>query len=514
MPLTRQLGNALCAALVVVLLARPVLAQDAGQPSSGAITGVVHDSIARKPLAGALVQVVAVEGARHFSNSTVSDSLGRYRLSNVPNGRFMLGFLHPLLDSLGLEPVLREVVVDANRTATADLAIPSPARMRAAVCGAPDDSSHGGAVIGVIRNSRDRSPVGGAVVTAAWLELSLRRDGMSGRVTSQSDTTAENGWFALCNVPSPGTLLIAAGRGPDSTDRVEIDLTRDGFARRELYLGVVNVVTRGDSLLSRVRVGAGRLRGVVVAADNDRLLAGARVSIAEGRWTEANNRGEWSLSEIPTGTRVLLVRAVGFYPQRVVVDVVDDAPTIFTELPTLKAVLDTVRVTAARVTRETRGFEERRRTGIGRFVTQEDILLRQPLVTSDLFNSIAGLRVERADNPADGRRVLMSGSVGDRCFPAIYIDGQYMSDLGADEIDTFVRPGEIVGIEVYSGPWAPVQFTRGMAGIGTVGDLCGSIVIWTQPEPFRVKQASWRVRALTLVGVGAIALLIGVIVGR
>jgi hypothetical protein len=461
----RHLVHVLNPALVLALLARPVVAQDAGQ-SSGAITGVVYDSIARKPLAGALVQVVAVEGARRFSNSTVSDSLGRYRLNNVPNGRFMLGFLHPLLDSLGLEPLLREVAVDAGRPTRSDLAIPSPARMRAAVCGTPNDSSHGGAVIGVVRDSRDRNPVAAAVVTAEWLELSLRLDGMSGRVISQSDTTGENGWFALCNVPSPGTLLLAAGRGAANTDRLEIDLTRDGFVRRELYLGVVDVVMRGDSIANRVRAGAGRLRGVVVAADNDRLLSGARVSIADGTWTEANSRGEWTLSAIPTGTRVLVVRAVGFYPQRVVVDVVDGAPTVFTELPTMKAVLDTVRVTAARDTRETRGFEERRRTGIGRFLTQEDVQRRQPLVTSDLLNSVAGLRVERAADPTEGRRVLMSGSVGDRCFPAIYIDGQYMSDLGADDIDAFVRPGEIAGIEVYSGPWAPVQFTRGMAGIG------------------------------------------------
>lgn len=512
--MTQRPADVLTSALLLALLAGPVMAQSAGQSSPGTITGVVYDSIARKPLAGALVQVVAVEGARHFSNSTISDSLGRYRLNNVPNGRFMLGFLHPLLDSLGLEPLLHEVVVDASRSTRSDLSIPSPARIRAAVCGAPDDSSHGGAVIGVVRSSRDRGPVAAAVVTAEWLELSLRRDGMNGRVISQSDTTGENGWFALCNVPSPGTILISAGRGADNTDRLEIDLTGDGFARRELYLGGAHVVTRNDSTMNRVRVGAGRLRGVVVAAENDRLLPGARVSIADGQWTEANGRGEWNLAEIPTGTRVLHVRAVGFYPQRVVVDVVDDAPTIFTELPTMKAVLDTVRVTASRVTRESRGFEERRRTGIGRFVTREDVLRRQPLVTSDIFQSVAGLRVERTDNPNDGRRVMMSGSVGDRCWPAIYIDGQYMSDLGADEIDTFVRPGEIMGIEVYSGPWAPVQFTRGMAGIGGVGNLCGSIVIWTQPSQFRVTGASWRVRALTVAGAGAIALLISAIVGR
>ena len=92
------------AVLLVSLLAAAGPTPLPGQSAGGAISGVVYDSIARRPLPGALVQVVAVEGARHFSNSTITDSLGRYRLSNVPGGRFMLGFLHPLLDSLGIEP--------------------------------------------------------------------------------------------------------------------------------------------------------------------------------------------------------------------------------------------------------------------------------------------------------------------------------------------------------------------------------------------------------------------------
>lgn len=490
--------------LLVSLLAAVGATDVSGQATAGAISGVVYDSIARRPLPGALVQVVAIEGARHFSNSTVTDSLGRYRLSNVPGGRFMLGFLHPLLDSLGIEPLLHEVVVEPNRAVRSDLAVPSPARMRAAICGAPDDSSRGGAIIGVVRDARDRAPVARVAVTTEWIELSLGREGMTSRIARQVDSTRDNGWFAVCNVPSPGTLVISAARGAESTDRVEIDFSAASFARRELYVGVSQAVTSADSV-RRQRTGNGQLRGVVVAAGSGRPLASAQVGITDGAWTTANSRGEWSMDAAPTGTRVLQVRAVGYYPQRVIVDVVDGAEPITTALPTMQSVLDTVRVAASRLTRVTRGFEERRLTGNGKFLTQEDVIRRHPLVTSDLFHTVAGLQVEQASE----KRVLMNGMFGDRCFPAVYIDGLYMSDLSADDIDGIVRPDEVAGIEVYTGAFVPAQFTRGLAGIGRVGEPCGSIVIWTRPSPSRAKRMSWWQRTFTILGAGALAVLIG-----
>ena len=496
-------------AVRVLLLLSSLTTASAAQAPGGSISGTVYDSIARRPLPGALVQVVAVEGARHFSNSTITDSLGRYRLSSVPGGRFMLGFLHPLLDSLGIEPLLHEVVVEANKHVRADLAVPSPARMRAAICGASDDSSRGGAVIGVVRDARDRAPLAGVAVTAEWLELSLGREGMTGAIASRVDTTRDNGWFAVCNVPSPGTLLLLASRGADSTDRVEVDLSSASFARRELYVGAARTVTTGDSVRRPQRAGDGQLRGVVVAARNGRPLAGAQVGVVDGAWTTANDRGEWILDAAPAGTRMLQVRAVGYYPQRVAVDVVSGAQRITTALPTMQSVLDTVRIAASRLTRVSRGFEERRRAGNGKFITQEDVIRRHPLVTSDLFHTVAGLRVEESSNPADGKRILMKGLFSERCFPAVYIDGMYMSDLTANDIDGMVRPDEVAGIEVYAGTWVPAQFTRGLAGVGQVGEACGSIVVWTRPSPARAKRLSFWQTAFTLLGAGALAVLIG-----
>src|SRR5688500_18555648 len=76
------------------------------------VSGVVHDSIARRPLAGATVQLVATDSIGRFGRTTVSDSLGRFSIADVPEGRYRLGFFHAKLDSLGVDAPLREVYVD------------------------------------------------------------------------------------------------------------------------------------------------------------------------------------------------------------------------------------------------------------------------------------------------------------------------------------------------------------------------------------------------------------------
>ena len=42
--------------------------------------------------------------------------MGRYTFTDIPDGRYRLGFIHPMLDSLGLEPMLRDVRVEGRRT--------------------------------------------------------------------------------------------------------------------------------------------------------------------------------------------------------------------------------------------------------------------------------------------------------------------------------------------------------------------------------------------------------------
>lgn len=457
------------------------------------VSGIVRDSIAARVLTGAVVQLVAAEGTGDFAQSATSDSLGRFSVADVPDGRYTIGFFHPMLDSLGLEPPTREITVSAHKSVRADLAIPAASRLRAAICGAREANANvtdsGAVIVGFVRDGRDRSAVGKATVVAQWTEMSFTASGISRHTPRLLANSVSSGWYALCDVPGGGLLTLVASRGADSTGYLEIEMPRSGFLRRDLYIGPPTVLsgvarttprdTAGADTAAvaarRVRSGDGRLAGRVVRAAGGAPIAGAVVTVTEGPQARANDRGDFMVMSAPIGTRMVEVRAVGYSPERVVADVVTGAGALRVDLLTLQAVLDTVRVRAQRsFDRHNSGFEQRRRTmGMGRFLGVDDIARRMPVVTSDLFKTVPGMRVyPSADG---GNTVLLRGAFGDACAPIIYLDGAYMGELAGDEIDNAVKPSAIAAIEVYPGGTEPPQFNRGMAGSG-----CGSVVIWTK----------------------------------
>ncbi|MEO8337939.1 MAG: hypothetical protein ABI664_23400, partial [bacterium] len=182
--------------------------------------------------------------------------------------------------------------------------------------------------------------------------------------------------------------------------------------------------------------------------------------------------------DAPLGTRMLEVRAVGYYPARRRVDVVAGAAPVHVALSTLKAVLDTVKVTAKGGGRDTRAFEERRRSGMGRYFTAADIMKRQPIVSSDIFRNISGVRM-MVDAETGELKILLRGGVqsagaADLCAPAIFLNGSFLSNnLTAEDIDGLVRPKEIGAVEIYNDVGIPAEFQRALSG-------CGAIVIWSK----------------------------------
>lgn len=448
------------------------------------VHGAVYDSIAGRPLVGALVQLVAADSGSTYGRTAVSDSLGAFRFADAPSGRFTLGFYHAVLDSLGLEPLLRTITVADGGSVRADLATPSAARLRMAICGAPTPQNSGAVVMGIVRHATDRAPASGVTVIAEWLELSFGSGGMNRRMPRRVATTRETGWFAMCHVPSPGSMTLMATRGADSTATIQIEVSSSGLLRRELYLGTARIVAtapsprdsaRQDSTalqVHRVHVGDGRLTGTVRATTDGRPLAGAQISILDGPQTRTNARGEWTLTDAPLGTRMLEVRAVGYYPERRAVDIVETVAPLTVALATFKSVLDTMKISATRtVDMNLVGFQERRRSSVGRFLTPRDIAVRQPFVTSEIFRSVPGLFLDRTMDAQE--KVMMRGVFEDRCEPAIYINGQWMNGVTSGDLDGFIRPNEIAGIEVYMAGQVPTQFQPGLGG-------CGSLVFWTK----------------------------------
>lgn len=471
------------------------------------VSGFIHDSVAGAPLAGATVQLVGSDSLAGFVATGVSDSLGWFALHDVPEGRFLLGFFHAMLDSLGLAAPARAINVSGRAPVRADLAIPPAARLHSAICGPRPPADSSAVVIGFVRDAHAGSPLAGVTVAAEWLEVTLSRGRIERRIARVGTSSRASGWYALCDVPGDATVFLVARRGADSTDHVEVQVPADGLLRHELYLGSSRAVgspgvSSGDTLVitAGAPVGNGSLSGTVTSAAGGRPLAGARVQLTGGRPTVTNDRGEWLLVNVPTGTRMLEVRAVGHFPERRRVDIVTGAAPVRVALSTLKAVLDTVRVTASRLdVAYGTGFADRSRGGMGRFISRDDVARRQPLATSDLLSTVPGVRVERTGLEA---AITMRGIFTSRCLPAVYIDGHHMRGLSGAEIDTWVHPEEIAGVEIYSSGLVPPQFDSGMSG-------CGSIVFWTQPRPGAANAGPLLPRVLKMLAVAAVGLALG-----
>lgn len=508
-----MIGKFIAIGLMLALCARDSMGQIAAsaKPTHPPIvTGVVIDSLAGRPLPDAWVQLVPADSVGEGAQTVTSDSLGRFAFGDVRDGRYRIGFHHPLLDSLGIEAPLRTLTVARQRPVRVDLAIPSPAIVRVAICTVTRGFDEGGVVVGTVRDAHTRQPVSGASVVADWLEISFRPGRVESRRPQQAVVTEANGWFALCNVPRGGTMFVEARAGDLSTDHLELQVPEDGFVHRDLYVGHAELPAPRDTthyadtaaaVIARMRLGTGRLTGTVTAAETHVPLANAIVRIADGPMARADDRGSWTLGRVPTGSRVLETRAVGFYPDRGVVDVIDGAPGLQLKLSSFRAVLDTVRVVASGGSMDRLGgFADRQRSGVGQFISARDMQRLGFNDISDAFKRLRGVRIA-IDSVGMSRILVRDGGTG-YCEPSIYIDGLYSFTISIDELAGMTRLRSLQGIEVYDAATVPpqfrqaIQFVQGRSTVAPTSEAaqleaalstppprpygCGAVVIWTK----------------------------------
>lgn len=466
---------------LLMLLATPLLATratgvsadsvsaDRVSTDSGAtVRGMVHDSLTGFPLAGASVQLVGRTRTRPFGATVVTDSTGTFAFADVADGSYTIGFFHPLLDTLGVEPPARTVTVQDGRADPLLLAVPSAATVSTTLCGPSPHPERQVVLVGMVQHAATGAPLEGATVQAEWMELVLGAGGLARALPSRTATTASGGWFALCQLPAPGTVVLQAHAGADSTDRLELELPQGMVLRQPLLVGAAGGPTSIGATAGRATV---RLAGEVRTGREGRPLADAVVTVG-GQSARTDARGIWRLSAAPAGTRTVEVRAVGYFPVRQLVQVAEGAPEVRTTLVTFRSVLDTVKV-LANYNRfsQLAEFRERARGGMGRFLTAEQVAQRVPLVTSDLFTAFPGVYLER---DSVGMPVLtMKGVFADRCTPAVYLNGFHLGATSLTDIDMLVKPELLLGVEVYAAGLVPPQFEPGMSG-------CGSLVFWTR----------------------------------
>lgn len=485
--MTRRPG--ICVAVMcTALFARPAAAQASvvRVGPSTTVSGVVFDSLALKPLASARVELVNADSMSAPPKSVDTDSLGTFKFDGVRPGRYLLGFMHPMLDSIGVEQTPRAVTIDGRTVAVRiDLAVPSSRSLRVAICGAAAVADSQSLILGIVRDAGTRSAVASSIVAVEWADLTITSGGLRRSSERRTFATQETGWFALCGAPASGTILLSASHDADSTEALELEVPALGFLRRDLFFGVARqiaadtVARATDSLAMRTgprRSGDGRVSGIVVTADGARPLSGARVEIRNGPETRADDRGAFTLAGVPTGTRMLDVRAVAYAPLELPVDVVEGAAPLRIALVSLKALLDTVKVRAnLGGTRDEAEFLRRRkRSGAGRFLTAEDIAKRNVILAADLFRSMPGVMFARDENQYDilVQRSLSSMTDNPFCRVAVFVNGFALRDPTVNDLNAILRPNTMRGVEIYDGGAAPPEFSR--------RNGCGSVVIWTK----------------------------------
>lgn len=332
-------------------------------------------------------------------------------------------------------------------------------------CGDSTRAAGDGALVGRVRSAEQGAPLVGVTVVLGWEELGVDR--ASGRPTltphTRSTVTDDQARYRFCRVPRYTTLLVQAQAADRRSGAAEVRLEEEPVFVRALSLSLTTTTDSGSR-------GTASLLGEVVTATGQ-PVRGARALIDAATTGEAvaNDTGVFMLSRLPAGTQTLVVRAIGYLPKRLSLELKPGATSGVTiVLDQTVRMLDSVRVVARRAMSNAAwqaAFEQRRRMSTGgAFVDEEEIRRRDPVSTADIFRRIRGLAVS-----SDGVVTLTRGAVSLTeavCVPLLVLDG-----MPIDTTVDVVRPDEIRGIEVYRGPAeTPAEY----------GGVCGVIVIWTK----------------------------------
>jgi hypothetical protein len=463
---------------VAMVVATPPLH---AQSSTGArVQGVVFDSLGNRPLSGATVQVTELPPGRG-AYSAFTDSLGRFHIDSVRPGSYLAGFLHPLLDSIGVAAPYDSVSMRAGATVSVSLAIPSARRLTRAICG--DDHAAGktgrastadsvGMIVGNVRDANTGAPMEGTAVTLQWPMLIFGSGGPHTETRTLRATTTAEGWFAMCGI-AVDDYQLHAEHARQETGLIDVVVHPHEIVRLSLLLGTDATAVATDSS-SR---GGSAISGTVVTHDKH-PLEGVQV-VVDGTAASAitDAKGAFRITGLPNGTRMAEARALGYEPVRVSVEPSrSEERTVSIVMAKRVTALEAVTVFGKQGTRmrDLTGFLDRKRRGFGRFITRQEIDQENAFSTCDLLRRVPGVRV--LDDATGGCtanvRGATSGSLtgGPRfCEPTVYEDNIAFGGTFA-ELAHSVPPQDIMGIEVYTTATEPPQFQG----------ACGSIVVWTR----------------------------------
>ena len=425
------------------------------------VRGVVYDSLGNSPLVGAFIST-DVDGA-----TTTTDSLGRFMVS-APRRIARLQAFHDVPDRLGLGALVVYRPPGATRWKPT-LATPSIETVWLRLCqGRRPTDGTGGIVFGSTRLSDDTTRLGGVLVEGQW-ELPRLSSDSAPRYESRTTRSDSLGHYVICGVR-------------ERVDAAIVGLSAEYRSSSMLLSDDELPVRRGDLVLGRIDTAQARavVTGSVVDRDG-KPVPDATVQIEGADALRTNAAGQFSSLTVPTGTRMMFVRKVGFVPLATPVDVIDRGVRDRMVILDKGVALAAVTVTAFRTrSRDQREFQERQLAGFARIMEGRQVknypelrsaiaMLPGIMVVGDVRGDFTILgRAGTGGNISSLR--TSSRNPGGRCNVTLYLDGMLVDEAYLRAMSS----EEVAALELYpSESYAPARYR-------TFGDACAMLLVWTR----------------------------------
>jgi hypothetical protein len=215
--------------------------------------------------------------------------------------------------------------------------------------------------------------------------------------------------------------------------------------------------------------------GVVTGTVKDNTgapIENVEVSVPAIAATRTDTAGHFVLASLPPGATDVTFRRLAFSPAILTIQVPrDDTTDVEVTLTVVAHQLKGVVVQEdADYLRQLAGFEARRKSGLGHFITRAQIEKRNSTRLSDVVRTIPGVVLLPASN---GQVVLRFGrEQRQSCPPQFFIDGIQATGFNIDDMPA----GDVEGIELYSGSATlPPEFNKFTSTV-----ICGAVIIWTR----------------------------------
>lgn len=389
----------------------------------------------------------------------MSDSLGRFVVvSAVPVQRLVA--FHEQADRLGFGELNAERPVGPGAWSRPIVSLPSIVTVWQRLC-AParrPANGNGGIIMGTVTAADGSTRVAGLGLVLQWESVRSLMDSTRRleTLTARSDSL---GNYVFCGVQDFGPAAIVASSAAWRSDNVLIAADPSSLRRADLMVGR----TAGAGAFATV--------GGRVVDENGAIVPAVTVSIGgyAGEILSGPN-GRFTLSNVPTGSRMVSARRIGYLTSAQQIDVGERGITdLVIRVTKAAATLRAVETRDTRpLSRDARELEERRAANKGRFL--DSTYFRSYLETRQALDVAPGLRMQVGRMPGD---FVVRGR-GD-CLATLWVNGVREPNT-MDNMLARMPKDAIAAVEIFpSENLAPSRFQ-------TPGNNCAVVLVWSKPH--------------------------------